>query len=517
MLLVLLLTSAAAALRLAFLGSCTVYHGEAEFAEVVAYVLPCLKQLSFSEARWRQWHLFVLGGNPWYWLYPIHIPVSWFLGVTDTSIRLPAALGGVASCLLAYTLVRRHADRRTALAALALLAFHPFLITFNRFGFTDSVQTTLLLGGLVAMDRYCAARRRVWLALAGAGYALAFLIKANAVLFILPMLALYRWRMGLRWTEAAALLGAMAAIMAGLFIDQLPVFLPSVLSVTDWAVEHVPRGFVSGPRFYLRAYLLYAEHVIVPIIVCLVLWRRIRQPLFRVAFLFSLCYFVLVCVQGRTFFRYLQIGMIMLAIALAFPVGRWLGTRRRGAALAGFGVYLAWGLIAHGSYAAAQYQHIPYRYLRERTQALRGAGRILAYGRNSETDFYLSPSHNVRHDPTVDPCAARVTRHSSDVEYAGMFQNLPPEVQSMLDPDAVRPGDLVVITGVQMAGGEPNPQSLGLRRLGLRRYGHDLESVRSFYQEYQRNAALQQQYVVVEKVPLSNTADELAALILRRI
>ena len=60
------LLTAAAVLRLGYLGYSTFYHGEAEFAEVIAYVLPCLKRLSFPEALWRQWHLFVLHGNPWY-------------------------------------------------------------------------------------------------------------------------------------------------------------------------------------------------------------------------------------------------------------------------------------------------------------------------------------------------------------------------------------------------------------------------------------------------------------------
>ena len=96
-----LLLLAALGLRTAFLGYAPLYHAEADFASAIAYVLPCLQRLSFVEAWWRQWHLFILGGNPWYWLYPVNVPVAWIFGLSDTTTRLVPALAGVGSWLAA--------------------------------------------------------------------------------------------------------------------------------------------------------------------------------------------------------------------------------------------------------------------------------------------------------------------------------------------------------------------------------------------------------------------------------
>jgi len=100
---------------------------------------------------------------------------------------------------------------------------------------------------------------------------------------------------------------------------------------------------------------------------------------------------------------------------------------------------------------------------------------------------------------------------------------VPEDFNLLLDPNVVKRGDILLVAGIQMSGGEPNPLSLGIKKWGvrlwgIRQYGHGyLKDVRAFYEEYKGNKWLQDQYILLERVYLSNGSDELAALILKKI
>jgi len=271
---------------------------------------------------------------------------------------------------------------------------------------------------------------------------------------------------------------------------------------------------MSDLLFYARAYLLYAEHVILPLGVCLLCFGKIKQQFFRVCVILSVFYFLFLCVQGRSFFRYMQIGMIAVMMAFAYPLSYFMEQRTRSRGIVCLAAYLAWGLVAHSSYVWAQSHHIPYADLRERVYRLSGEGRIFAFVRNSETDYYLAPTHVRWFDESDDHCRPGV-RLPAPSAPADKFQNLPGQIEALLDPALVRSGDVVVVSGVHMAGGEPNPQSLGIRRCGVRRYGHLLEPVQEFERAYEQNATLQQQYEMVERVFLTHS-QTVGALIVKK-
>jgi len=69
-------------------------------------------------------------------LPPLQSGAGWLiqhtLGRTELAMRLPSALCGIGCVLLAYLFTRRHLDRGAALAAAAVVGFHPLLVTYSR-------------------------------------------------------------------------------------------------------------------------------------------------------------------------------------------------------------------------------------------------------------------------------------------------------------------------------------------------------------------------------------------------
>lgn len=522
----------AATVRLAFLGYATFTDEEAQNAEVVTYVLPCLKQFSFLEAMWRQWHMFTGNMNPLLNIYLPNVPIVWFFGPSEFNFRLEAAVSGIVATVLIYFLVRRHGDKKTALYAMTLVALNPFMIAFNRYDFGDSLQAATLLLGMFFIEKFREKRKVIFLLLCSFFFAIAFLVKLNAIIFVALMLSLYVIFFDLRLAHIAIILGAFIVTVLGLFSDQLGVFLRSVAvtsrppSVETISVVGILQllweRLIRDWPFYARAYLFYFEHTVLPLLVCVFFLRKINNKFFRVLVCFSILYFTALTVQGRTFFRYMQIGIITAAAAFAFVlVGsasrRWALT----SALLLF-LYIGWGLIAHATYISALYHHVPYRHIQERIRTLSPEGRILIYGTNHEAGYYFSPSSNLWLDESVDPCRVSITRREEYPAWANKVKKIPNKLSVLFDPDVARSGDILFVSGIQMSGGEPNPLSLGIKKWGIRfwgirQYGHAyLKDVRAFYEEYKNNKRLQDQYVLLEKVFLSNGSDELAALILKK-
>lgn len=527
--------STAAFVRLAFLGYSTLTDEEAQVAEFAAYVLPCLKELSFSEAMWRQLHLYPDNKNPFLNLYPINIPIVWFFGLSEFNIRVEAAIGGFLSCILIYFLVLRHSDKKTALFAMALVALNPFMITFNRYALGDSLQTAIFLLGLFFIDRFLEKRRVILLVLCSFCFAISFLLKANAIIFICLAMFLYYVYMRLRLRDIGIILVGSIVTVTVPFLDQLNVFLPSIAYWSDLpslleelkkpGIMNLLIERISKSWFYTRAHVFYFEHSVFPLLGALLFFKQIKNKFFRVLLLFGILYFLALYVPGRTFFRYMQIGMIMTSAAFAFVLARFADRRYSYIGSVLIVAYLIWGLVAHGTYVFSQYQHVPYKYIKQRIHELGGSGRIVIFGANHEAGYYLSPTSHLWFDETVDPCQVPVTMTTGQTQFAERahgVKKVPADFSVLLDPNAVKPGDLLLVAGIQMSGGEPNPLSLGIKKWGItlwgiRQYGHGyLKDVRAFYEEYKGNKRLQDQYVLLEKVYLSNGSDELAALILEK-
>ena len=508
--------------RFAFLGYPTLYHGEAEAGQEIAYFLPCLKELTFLEAMWRLWHLFPINFNPMVTLLPIRVPIAWFFGISEFNLRLHSAMGGVISCMLVFWLVRRHSDRKTALIALSLVVFNPFIIAFNRFTFQESIQITFMLTGLLFVDFHAERRKIGFLLLSSFCFALSFLIKPNAVIFIALILFLYLLFFKMRVVDIAIVVAGIMGIIICLFIDQLPMFFSSFLNTSSWVSTGMERSSAFQTMlFYIKTYIYYFEHVIFPLLVCAVLFKKIENKFFRILLLFSILYFSILFFQGRTFFRYLQVGIIMVSAAFAYPLSKYTEKKYSYAGMIFLTIYITWGLFSHGHYISSQYHHIPYKYIRERVYQLSGSGDILLYGRNSETEYYLSPNNNLVFDETLNPCEETVLLRSEFPEWADKARKIPDSLSQLFVSGAVNSGDILVVTGMQMSFGEPTPLSLGIRKWGMRfwgirEYGHLLSHVNEFYEKYNNNTLIRQKYELLEKVFLTNNSDKLAALILRK-
>ncbi len=508
--------------RFAFLGYTTLFHGEAEAGQEIAYLLPCLRELTFPEAMWRLWHLFPINFNPMVTLLPIRVPIAWFLGISEFNLRLHSAIGGVISCVLVFWLVRRHSDRKTALIALALVAFNPFIIAFNRFTFQESIQITFMLTGLLFVDFHTEKRRIGFLLLGSLCFALSFLIKPNAVIFIALILFLYLLFFKMRVVDIAIVIASIVGIIICLFIDQLPMFFSSFLNTASWVSTGMEKSSTFRTAlFFVKTYIYYFEHVIFPLLVCAVFFKKIKNNFFRILLLFSILYFLLLFFQGRTFFRYLQVGIVMISAAFAYPLSKYAEKKYSYSGVIFLALYIIWGLFSHGHYIFSQYHHIPYKYIRERAYQLSDKEDILLYGRNSETEYYLSPNNNLVFDETLNPCEETVLLRSEFPEWADKVRKIPDSLSQLFVPGSVNSGDILVVTGMQMLFGEPTPLSLGIRKWGiriwgLREYGHTLSHVNEFYERYNNNALIRQNYELLEKVFLTNGSDKLAALILRK-
>jgi hypothetical protein len=513
-------------LRLIFLGYSTLFHGEAENAEAVAYVMPCLKQFSYHEALWRLWHIFTNLNNPLAYLYPVNFSLAWFFGLNEFTIRLNAVIGGFISCIIIYILTKRHSDQRTALFALALVVFNPFLVIFNRYGYVDSVQVALTLLGILCIDTYTKNRRRYLLILSAFCFSIGFLVKFNTIVFIAIALLLYHFYFKLKAREIGLVVLFSVFFIFLIFIDQTNELLSSIWKARSYVKADTDiSGFFSqkvdmvmrDALIYAKAYfLIYAEFIFFPIAISLIFWKRIENKFFRFLVLFSIFYFVVLIFQGRTFYRYLQMGIITSLSAFAFPLSRFTIKKYQHAGIAFLTVFIIWSIFTHRTYISTQYHHIPYKYITERANELSGSGCILIYGRNSETEYYLSPTHNLLHDESKNPCIETVTGVDDFPIWANSVRKIQPTIATLLDPSVVNSDDIVIVSGMQMAGGDPSPRLRSADGKIQRIYRHELESVKGFYKEYLANDRLRKEYVLLEKIFLTNGSNEIAVLILRK-
>jgi len=521
-----ILLAAAFLIRIVFLGYSTLFHGEAENAQAVAYVLTCLKQFSYPEAIWRLWHMFTNLNNPLAYLYPVNFSLAWFFGLNEFTMRLNAAIGGFISCVIIYVITRRHSDEPTALYALTLTALNPFLIVFNRYGYVDSLQVALVLSGILCIDTYLRNNKRYLLILSAFCFSLSFLLKFNAIVFIGIAVFLYFVYFKLKMIDIIKIFILSIVFMLLLFIDQTNEFFASIWKARSYVKADTGAGeffyrkitMTAHDAFiYAKAYfIIYAEFIFFPIAMSLIFWKKIENRFFRFLALFSIFYFIALIFQGRTFYRYLQIGVFTSLAAFAFVVRTFAHKRNAYAGIIFLTIFMLWAVFSHRTYISTQYHHIPYKYIAQKANELQGAGRILIYGRNSETEYYLSPTNNLLHDESLNPCIEPVTGIDDFPKWADKVRKIEPTISSLLDSKIVRSSDILVVTGMQMAGGDPVPRLRSMDGKIGRAYRHELESVSKFYKEYNTDNKLQREYTLTEKIFLTNGSRELAALILRK-
>lgn len=526
-LLVVLLISGAFILRIIYLGYSTLYHGEAEYAQNVAYLLPCLSEYSYLEAMWRLWHIFIINLNALYTtLFPLNISLAWFFGLNEFTIRLNAPFGGVISALLIYILVKRHSDRNTALIALSLITFNVYLIFFNRFAYPDSIQVAITLLGVVFIDSYCRNRKFLFLFLSSICFGVSFLIRFNAICFIPIILFLYFQYFGLKIRDIVYVTVTSSIFIIILFFDQLDVFIPSIweakkfvnadVGIESYIFEKTV-SIVNDTLQLIKFNVSFFEVSALPLVISIAFWRKIDNRFFKLLIIFSILYFVVFILQGRPFYRYLQIGVIAISAAFSFVIIKYASRQYYYGGIAFLVVLLTWSLFAHRSYYSAQYHHIPYKYIKMRVNEVREDGRILLYGRNSETEYYLSSTGNLWHDQSINPCTELVTRPSEFHHQPGYVHKVEPTYKTLLDSEIVRADDIVVVSGWHMTGGEPKPHRYGYDGREFRVYRHNLSMPNEVYNEYSINVELNNKFDVIEKIYLTNGSDKLAALILKRI
>lgn len=516
-------------LRIIFFGYSPLNHVESENALNAGVVLDCFEKLSWVDGLWKLWHTFLNNNNPLMQAIIFNVPIAAVFGLNEISIRLNAVIGGFFSLLIVYFLIKRHADRATALFALALLAFNPFLIAFNRFGHTDSLQTAFLLAGLLSIDKFVLRSKPQYalLILSSFLFSIAFLLKYNAAVMILLMLILYYFFFGLKLKDIVLAIFLIPVFVGILFIDQTYKLMKSIFLSADYVKMSAGSGLgiflqqqvkvVSFDAiFFLKAHVRYFEYTLFPLLTGILFWRKIENRFFRFLIVFSGIYFVCLIFQGRTFHRYLLIGILMATTVLAFPIKRFSGRMHYYGGIVFLALFVLWSFYLHRTYVSILYHHIPYSYIVQRANEIRGSGRILLFGRNAETEFYFSPDGKLIYDTRNDPCLHDAILVDKYPTWTDPIRKMQPLRANLSDPAISRSGDILVVTGKHMAGGEPVPRLNTADGKIRRMYRHELETVLKFYKEYNTDNKLQQEYALVEKIFLTNGSEELAALILRR-
>ena len=113
-------------------------------------------------------------------------------GLSEFSVRLPAALAGVLAVYLTYLLVKHLFKRDSfALAAALLLAISPWHIAVGRYGVDVNWGVPLFLGGLLAFLKFKTHPR--WLIVSGVLFALTFYTYFNYIVFTWLFLMSLGW------------------------------------------------------------------------------------------------------------------------------------------------------------------------------------------------------------------------------------------------------------------------------------------------------------------------------------
>ena len=135
------------------------------------------------------------------------------VGFSETALKLPEALAGIASVPLLFAAVRRMWNVPAGLVAALALAVLPIEVITSRSDTMDGVMMLLIVLTLLLVVHACRTGRERWLFAGAAALGVAFDVKLLESLVALPGLAVFAY-LGLPWGRSRRLLtlGAAAAV-----------------------------------------------------------------------------------------------------------------------------------------------------------------------------------------------------------------------------------------------------------------------------------------------------------------
>lgn len=302
-----------AALALQFAGAAQKSYWEDE-AWTAAQAVKSPSEIALAAARDRHPPLYFLAAGAWGRIF----------GVDEVGLRSLSIVFTLGSLGLAYWLARRVAGQSAALAALALLALSPLLLTYGHTARYYSLTMLLALGLVSAFLKYLDTRHLGYLALyiiLGAG----LLYTSYPALGILLACNLW-WLLSLR-KQPATLLPWIAAqlLVAASFIPWLPVLTAQVekdvvleAQSANLAIEIFKRAGYLGYAFGLGEVLsplnpaAWIGALILIGMAILALLRAEREAWFMLLVLISLV-----------------VVNITISIVVVYPVSGWQGLPNR--------------------------------------------------------------------------------------------------------------------------------------------------------------------------------------------
>ncbi len=349
----------------------------------------------------------------------LDMPFVAALGLNVLSLRLPAALAGMAAVALFWRLARRCRGAACGLAALLLIAVNPWHIMASRWALESNLLPLCLLAGVYAVVR--ARENGRWYFAAGAAFGLSLYAYGTAFFFLPLFLGIYAFRERRRlfrdWRfYAAAALFALLALPIGLCqllnltggesARFLGLTLPRLTEARQTATSVFGTGLTGffhniGSFLYLLLFqsdgldynalpgsgLYYVFGLPLAVLGCVVSWRQRRSgagaaeyPL-RLALGVSCLCATLITVNIN------RVNMVWLPLLYFQAVGFWrllsfLG--RRGAAAALAAVLVCFGLFL-GQYARTT----------EAESNVDGLAEALAFAESAaEGDIYVTNSLN---------------------------------------------------------------------------------------------------------------------------
>jgi Gpi18-like mannosyltransferase len=164
-------------------------------------------------------------------------------------LKLPAILADSATVWLLYRLAQRHWSGNAAVAVAALYAFNPAVILNSAvWGQVDGVLTLFILLGVICLERRPA--------LSAASFAIALLIKPQALIFAPLPILWFADRLLLRKQHAAADLFVFSGTAIATFC--LGIFPFSINENPAWIIAKYGDTLASYPYATLNAFNLFA-------------------------------------------------------------------------------------------------------------------------------------------------------------------------------------------------------------------------------------------------------------------
>lgn len=250
--------------------------------------------------------------------------------------RLVSIISSTLSSLLLYLIVSRHANKQIGLLAAFFFAMTPYNIYYGRTILTDTSMVMATLGGIYFFDlwmersiKYKVLNIKYWtfFLLAIVFTAAAFLLKAHAIFFILPIVSLawraFGSRMFLHWQLwLYAIISVAPLFLWRVWMMQYPEGIPA----NAWLFNG--NGIRFHPAFFRWIFYERLTKLISGYLGIIIFGfgiyslRQLKTGLFFATFLLSSLLYVCVIATGNVQHDYYQIP-IMPSVAIIFAIGSY--------------------------------------------------------------------------------------------------------------------------------------------------------------------------------------------------